>query len=100
MKTNSWARPLAQLRSYAAKLDVGELDGDFFVQAHDEIVEADSALYIAAARVDTQRVVGDVVIANNSLGVNPRGGEVERGVGLDEFIVRLHEEIAVQLASV
>ena len=45
-------------------------------------------------------VVGDDDVANNSLGVNPRGGEVERGVGLDEFIARLHEEIAVQLANV
>jgi threonyl-tRNA synthetase len=43
-------------------------------------------------------VVGDDDVAAGSLGVNPRGGEVERGVGLDEFIARLHAEVAAQLA--
>ncbi|HQZ33043.1 MAG TPA: His/Gly/Thr/Pro-type tRNA ligase C-terminal domain-containing protein, partial [Ilumatobacteraceae bacterium] len=45
-------------------------------------------------------VVGDDDVANNSLGVNPRGGEVERDVGLDEFVARLHAEISTQLANV
>ena len=39
-------------------------------------------------------VVGDDDVAAGTLGVNPRGGEVERGVPLDEFIGRLHAEIA------
>jgi len=43
-------------------------------------------------------VVGDDDVAGNTMGVNPRGGEVERGVGLDEFVARLHDEIAQQLA--
>jgi hypothetical protein len=30
--------------------------------------------------------------------VNPRGGEVERGVGLEEFVGRVQGEIAEQLA--
>ncbi len=34
-------------------------------------------------------VVGDDDVANGTLGVNPRGGEVERDVPLDEFIERL-----------
>ena len=44
-------------------------------------------------------VVGDDDVAATSLGVNPRGGEVERGVGLDTFVQRLHEEIDAQLAE-
>ncbi len=45
-------------------------------------------------------VAGDDDVAATTLGVNPRGGEVERGVGLDEFERRLHAEIAEQLANV
>jgi len=45
-------------------------------------------------------VVGDDDVAGTTLGVNPRGGEVERGVGLDEFVRLLHAEIAEQLANV
>jgi len=43
-------------------------------------------------------VVGDDDVAAGTVGVNPRGGEVERGVALDEFIARLHAEIDAQLA--
>jgi threonyl-tRNA synthetase len=39
-------------------------------------------------------VVGDDDLAARTLGVNPRGGEVERGVGIDEFVKRLAAEIA------
>ena len=39
-------------------------------------------------------VVGDDDVANGTLGVNPRGGEVERGVPLDDFVARLAAEIA------
>ena len=39
-------------------------------------------------------VVGDDDVAANTVGVNPRGGEVERGVGVDEFIARFIEEVA------
>jgi threonyl-tRNA synthetase len=45
-------------------------------------------------------VVGDDDVAAGTLGVNPRGGEVERGVPLDEFVSRLHSEVASQLAVV
>ncbi|MEO7369231.1 MAG: threonine--tRNA ligase, partial [Ilumatobacteraceae bacterium] len=43
-------------------------------------------------------VVGDDDVAAGTLGVNPRGGEVERGVPLDDFIERMHAEVAEQLA--
>ena len=45
-------------------------------------------------------VVGDDDVAGTTLGVNPRGGEVERGVGLDQFVARLHAEVDEQLANV
>jgi len=45
-------------------------------------------------------VVGDDDVAGTTLGVNPRGGDVERGVGLDEFVRRTHAEIESQLANV
>jgi threonyl-tRNA synthetase len=43
-------------------------------------------------------VVGDDDVAGGTVGVNPRGGEVERGVQLDEFVSRVHAEVAQQLA--
>ena len=39
-------------------------------------------------------VVGDDDVEAKSVGVNPRGGEVERGVAVDEFIGRLTDEVA------
>jgi threonyl-tRNA synthetase len=40
-------------------------------------------------------VVGDDDQANRTLGVNPRGGEVQRDVPLDEFVERLRQDVAV-----
>jgi threonyl-tRNA synthetase len=40
-------------------------------------------------------VVGDDDVAASSVGVNPRGGEVERGVAVTEFIERLTDELSV-----
>jgi threonyl-tRNA synthetase len=45
-------------------------------------------------------VVGDDDVAAGTLGVNPRGGDVERGVPLDDFIRRMHSEVDAQLAVV
>src|SRR4051812_44579958 len=44
-------------------------------------------------------VVGDDDVAADTVGVNPRGGEVERGVGLDEFIARFIGEVASTSAA-
>ncbi len=38
-------------------------------------------------------VVGDDDIAADTAGVNPRGGEVERGVTVAEFIERFTDEV-------
>jgi threonyl-tRNA synthetase len=43
-------------------------------------------------------VVGDADVAATTLGVNPRGGEVERDVPLDEFVDRIRAEVDAQLA--
>ncbi len=45
-------------------------------------------------------VVGDDDVANGTLGVNPRGGEVDRGVALDAFVAMLLEEVSAQQPSV
>jgi threonyl-tRNA synthetase len=39
-------------------------------------------------------VVGDDDVAAGTVGVNPRGGEVERGVPLTTFVERFGDEIA------
>jgi threonyl-tRNA synthetase len=39
-------------------------------------------------------VVGDDDVAATTVGVNPRGGEVERGVDLSAFVLRLADEVA------
>jgi threonyl-tRNA synthetase len=38
-------------------------------------------------------VVGDDDVAAGTVADNPRGGEVERGIGLDEFVERLRAEV-------
>ena len=42
-------------------------------------------------------VVGDDDVANGTVGVNPRGGDVERGVGVGDFLGRLRSEIDDEL---
>ena len=39
-------------------------------------------------------VVGDDDVAADTVGDNPRGGEVERGVPVATFVERLHTEIS------
>ncbi|MEA2900413.1 MAG: threonyl-tRNA synthetase [Actinomycetota bacterium] len=41
-------------------------------------------------------VVGDADVAAGTVGVNPRGGEVERGVAVDDFLARLSDEVATK----
>ncbi len=38
-------------------------------------------------------VVGDDDVEHGTVGVNPRGGEVERGVGVDDFVERLATDV-------
>ena len=64
-----------------------------------ELVESDEQLgkRIRNAKVEKVPhvlVVGDDDVANGTVGDNPRGGEVERGVAIDDFIARLSAEVA------
>jgi len=68
-----------------------------------EVVDASDQLgkRIRAAKLEKipyVLVVGDDDVAAETLGVNPRGGEVERGVGRTEFVGRVLAEIAEQVA--
>lgn len=77
-----------QLRAAGFRVDV--------VDANDQLGKR-----IRAAKLEKLPyvlVVGDDDVANQTLGVNPRGGEVERGVGLADFVGRLQAEIDEQLA--
>jgi threonyl-tRNA synthetase len=38
-------------------------------------------------------VVGDDDVPANTVGVNPRGGEVQRGVAVDDFVSSLGREV-------
>ena len=42
-------------------------------------------------------VVGDDDAANGTVGVNPRGGEVERDVLLDAFVSRVHADVSTDI---
>jgi threonyl-tRNA synthetase len=44
-------------------------------------------------------VVGDDDVADGTVGVNPRGGEVERGVAVEDFVVRLESDLAIARLS-
>ncbi|MGY6502344.1 MAG: threonine--tRNA ligase [Acidimicrobiales bacterium] len=64
-----------------------------------DAVEANEPLGGRIRRAKTEKlpyilVVGDDDVANDTAGVNPRGGDVERGVTVDAFIERLAAEVA------
>jgi threonyl-tRNA synthetase len=64
-----------------------------------DVVDANDQLgkRIRAAKIEKLPyilVVGDDDVAANSFGVNPRGGDVERGVSVDAFVARLGEEVS------
>jgi threonyl-tRNA synthetase len=64
-----------------------------------DAVEASEPLGNRIRRAKTEKlpyilVVGDDDIANDTAGVNPRGGDVERGVSIDSFVERLAAEVA------
>ena len=63
-----------------------------------DVVEADEPLggrirWAKLEKLPYVLVVGDDDVAAGTLGVNPRGGDVERGVAVDAFIHRLHAEV-------
>ena len=50
-------------------------------------------------RIPFVLVVGDDDVKNSTVGVNPRGGDVIRGVLVDAFIVQLHDETRTEAAA-
>jgi threonyl-tRNA synthetase len=63
-----------------------------------DVVDADEPLGARIRKAKLERlpyvlVVGDDDVAGDTVGVNPRGGDVERGVAVDEFIARIRAEI-------
>jgi len=63
-----------------------------------DMVEADEPLGARIRKAKLEKVpyvlvVGDDDVEAGTLGVNPRGGEIERGVGVGAFVDRLREEV-------
>jgi threonyl-tRNA synthetase len=103
----TWLAPLqarvlpvaAAHEAYAHQVEQRLRDEGFRV----DVVEAADQLgkRIRAAKLDRipyVLVVGDDDVAASTLGVNPRGGEVERGVAIDDFVDRLRTEVDAQMA--
>ena len=64
-----------------------------------EVDSADEPLGARIRRAKLERlpyvlVVGEADVAAGTVGVNPRGGDVQRGVGVDDFLARLTDEVA------
>ncbi len=64
-----------------------------------DVVDADDKLGNRIRRAKLEKipyvlVVGDDDVEQRTVGVNPRGGDVERGVPVDEFIARVLAEVA------
>jgi threonyl-tRNA synthetase len=64
-----------------------------------DAVDADEPLGARIRRAKIEKVphvlvVGDEDVANGTVGDNPRGGEVERGVPVGSLVGRLRDEIA------
>jgi threonyl-tRNA synthetase len=102
----AWLAPLQ-----VAVLPVAAEHQDYARKVHDELrsagcrVEVVEALDLLGKRIrnaKTQKlpyvlVVGDTDVAGGTVGVNPRGGEVERDVPLASFLERLGREIEARV---
>jgi len=93
--------PVAQAHAdYAAQVVAGLRKAGFRA----ETVDSDEQLgkRIRNAKVDMVPyvlVVGDDDVAAGTVGVNPRGGDVERGVSLDAFRARISADVSAGLAE-
>ncbi|NBQ99369.1 MAG: threonine--tRNA ligase [Actinobacteria bacterium] len=93
--------PVAQAHAdYAAQVVAGLRKAGFRA----ETVDSDEQLgkRIRNAKVDKVPyvlVVGDDDVAAGTVGVNPRGGDVERGVSLDAFRARISADVSAGLAE-
>jgi len=78
------AAVVEKLRSIGFRVDIDHADDQLGKRIRDAKLE----------RLPYVLVVGDDDVANNTVGLNPRGGEVVRGVAVAEFIERLRSETA------
>jgi threonyl-tRNA synthetase len=67
-----------------------------------DVVEADEPLGGRIRRAKLEKlpyvlVVGDDDVAHDTVGVNPRGGEVERDVSVSAFVARLRADVAAHV---
>ena len=90
--------PVAQVHSDYAHEVAAELRGHGF---RVDVSEADETLGKRIRRAKGQKlphvlVVGDDDVAHGTVGVNPRGGEVERNVPVSGFVDRLSGEVAAK----
>ncbi|MFM8267286.1 MAG: threonine--tRNA ligase [Ilumatobacteraceae bacterium] len=104
----TWLAPVQ-----ARVLPVAAAHHDYATSVVDSLVEAGFRVDLADAadqlgkriraakleKVPYVLVVGDDDVAGRTLGVNPRGGEVERGVPLDVFLARMEAEVSAQVAA-
>ena len=63
-----------------------------------DVAEADEPIGGRVRRAKLEKVpyvlvVGDDDVRDGTVGVNPRGGDVERGVSVDDFVARLQVEV-------
>ena len=93
--------PVASAHQEYAEKVVSRLEAEGF---RVDLVDATDQLgkRIRAAKLEKipyVLVVGDDDVAASTLGVNPRGGDVERNVPLEDFVGRLRAEVGEQLAA-
>jgi threonyl-tRNA synthetase len=81
-----YARRLAdRLRAEGLRVDV--------VEAHEQLGKRIRAAKLE--KIPYVLVVGDDDVRDGTVGVNPRGGEVERGVPVEDFVARVAADVAV-----
>jgi threonyl-tRNA synthetase len=87
----------AYARSVLARLEAEGFRADY-VDANDGLGKRVRAGKLE--KIPYVLVVGDDDVAQGTLGVNPRGGEVERGVTLETFVERLRGEAVADAFAV
>ena len=89
--------PVATAHEAYAEHIAARLQGEGFrvdqVEATDQLGKRIRAAKLE--KIPYVLVVGDADVAGGTVGVNPRGGEVERGVLVEDFVARLRAEVAV-----
>jgi len=78
------AKVMAELKTAGLRSDMVEADEPLGARIRNAKLE----------KVPYVLVVGDDDVAAGTVGVNPRGGQVERGVPVDDFVARLKAEAA------